>query len=976
MEQVVKETIVAIKESDKDTKQILEEAKWIRVRGAREHNLKNINVDIPRNQFVVITGLSGSGKSSLAIDTLFAEGQRRFLESLSSYARQFVGKLEKPLVDHITGLSPAICIDQKTTSANPRSTVGTVTEIYDYLRVLFASIGVPFCPRGHGEVLPTSVQEIINAVLSLPEKTKISIIAPVVRQRKGHYKALFEDMVAKGYTEAIVDGERLDLTEKELDLDKKKKHSIEIVIDKLRVVEKNKERIADGIEQALQLANGIVSVKVLREDKTEEQMLFSETGSCPKCGFAAPELEPRLFSFNSPQGACPSCTGLGVVLRADPDLIIPDKTKTIREGAILPLSKSPDSWSLRIIASLGEQYGFTLDTPINQISSEGLDALLFGSKKAVNVEISSKSVDSEFSWSYKKPTEGIVNAIQRRHRQTKSESMRTYYESFMSEYICEECNGTRLNPTALSVKIAGYSIAQINEMSVREAYEFLSNLDQRLSKKERLISEQILKELRERLGFLISVGLDYLTLNRKASTLSGGEAQRIRLATQIGSKLVGVLYVLDEPSIGLHPRDTARLIATFKQLRSLGNSVLVVEHDELTIRSADYVLDMGPGAGLNGGWVVAQGTVEEILHHRESLTAKYLRGELKIRVPEKRRQAKGWLVLTGVRHNNLKDVTVKFPLGTFTCITGVSGSGKSSLVQEVLWRILARKFYNSRERPGEYKTIEGLNLIDKVILIDQSPIGRTPRSNPATYTKVFDHIRDFFAKLPESRKRGYKPGRFSFNVKGGRCEACRGNGDVKVELHFLPDVYVPCDVCGGTRFNEETLEVKYKEKNISEVLDLTIDEAFEFFEGLPRIQRILKTLIDVGCGYLKLGQSSVTLSGGEAQRIKLSRELAKRTTGKTVILLDEPTTGLHFHDVRRLLSVIHRLVDKGNTVMVIEHNLDVIKNADYIIDLGPEGGDLGGEIVATGTPEEVSRHSKSYTGKFLREVLDNDPQTE
>ncbi len=948
-----------------------ENAKYIRVRGAREHNLKNIDIDLPRDKFIVITGVSGSGKSSLAIDTIFAEGQRRFLESLSSYARQFVGKLEKPQVEKISGLSPSICIDQKTTSSNPRSTVGTVTEIYDYLRVLYSIIGKPHCPKCRIEILPLSSQEIIEKVSIDFENEKILILSPVVRERKGHYKTLFTDLIKQGFIYAYIDGKYVDLTEREIELDPKRKHSIEVVIDQLKVTENNKERISEAIEMALRLSDGYVIIeKHSLETEVKDRFLFSENGSCPKCGTPAPELEPRLFSFNAPQGACPTCMGLGTVMEVDPDLLIPNKNKSIKEGAIIAISRSTDSWSYKIIEALAKEYGFRTDVPIKDLPSKALEVLLYGSDRPIKINISSDKENGGFSFNGIRKTEGIINMIKRRYRQTKSNAMREYYESFMSDAPCPTCNGRRLNESALSVYIAGKNISHINEMSIANALSFISSLPSQLTKKEKFIAEQVIRELKTRLSFLVDVGLGYLTLNRKASTLSGGEAQRIRLATQVGSKLVGVLYVLDEPSIGLHARDTDRLIRTFYELRDLGNTVIVVEHDEQTIRAADYIVDMGPGAGLHGGEVVAQGSIKEIIHHPESLTGKYLRGELKIPVPKKRRSPKKWLELKGINHNNLRDLNIKIPLGVFVAVTGVSGSGKSSLVEEILWKALARYFYKSREKPGKFKEIIGLENIDRVVLIDQSPIGRTPRSTPATYTKVFDHIRNLFASLPESKKKGYKPGRFSFNVKQGRCEACEGNGYVKVELHFLPDVYVECDVCHGKRYNEETLKIRYKGKNISEVLDMTVDEALIFFDSIPSIKRILQTLSDVGCGYLKLGQSSLTLSGGEAQRIKLSRELAKRQTGNTLILMDEPTTGLHFHDVKRLLDVIHRIVDNGNTVLVIEHNMDIIKNADYIIDLGPEGGEEGGKIVAQGTPEKVIKNKDSYTGKYLQNVLE------
>ncbi len=940
-------------------------SKEIYIKGARVHNLKNISLHIPRGKLVVITGVSGSGKSSLAFDTLYAEGQRRYVESLSSYARQFIGVLQKPDVDYIEGLSPAIAIDQKSGSKNPRSTVGTMTEIYDYMRLLFARIGIPHCPFDGTEIKRQTPDEIVEKIFDIAIDKKIEILAPLVRGRKGEYKALFEKLRKKGYVRVKVDGITYTLDE-QIELNRNKKHEIDLVVDRVRVSSDERSRIADSVELALKEGDGII--KIFVHEGEGEEYLFSEKLACPKCGFSMEEIEPRLFSFNSPYGACPECGGLGFKIEPDPDLIIPDWNKSLAEHAIkIPGFRGMDTFSYNVILDAAREYGIDIFKPLKDFTEKELDIILYGTDRRVPVHFVNKEGRK---YNFRIKFEGVIPLLMRRYSETDSDSMREEYEKFMRKVECPVCHGKRLKKEALSVTIDGKNIAEITALSVEKEYEFFKNLRSKLTKKEITISRQILKEIINRLKFLLDVGLGYLTLDRESATLAGGEAQRIRLATQVGSKLVGVLYVLDEPSIGLHPRDNEKLLKTLTELRDLGNTVIVVEHDEETIRSADYIIDMGPGAGEDGGYVVATGSIDEIMQEERSLTGKYLKGELQIPIPEKRRKGNGeYLVLRGAREHNLKNITVKFPLHTFICVTGVSGSGKSSLIQDVLWKALKKEISHSKEKPGDYDSIEGVEYIDKVVIVDQSPIGRTPRSNPATYTGVFTPIRELFASLPESRARGYKPGRFSFNVKGGRCEACQGNGYIKVEMQFLPDVYVPCEVCKGKRYNRETLEITYKGKTISDVLDMTVTEALKFFENIPQIKRRLKLLEEVGLGYIKLGQSALTLSGGEAQRVKLASELQKRGTGKTIYFLDEPTTGLHFADVHRLINVLNRLVDKGNTVIVIEHNLDVIKSADYIIDLGPEGGEKGGYIVAAGTPEEVAKNPHSYTGSYLSSVL-------
>ncbi|MDN5331177.1 MAG: excinuclease subunit [Tepidanaerobacteraceae bacterium] len=930
------------------------------VKGAREHNLKNIDVEIPRDKLVVITGISGSGKSTLAFDTIYAEGQRRYVESLSAYARQFLGQMDKPDVDYIEGLSPAISIDQKTTSKNPRSTVGTVTEIYDYLRLLYARIGRPHCPRCGREITQQTVDQMVDAVMELPEGTKIQVLSPVVRGRKGEHQKLIEGIKKDGFMRVRVDGEIREVTE-EIKLDKNKKHNIDIIVDRIIVRPGVESRLSDSIETALARSGGLVVIDVIGE----KEILFSQNFACPDCGISLEELSPRMFSFNSPYGACPACSGLGVNMEIDPDLVIPDRSKSVAEGAVVPWSSSPDGYYFQMLQAVLEHYGYDVETPLEKMDERMIDILLYGSDEIIDFYYESRYGSTRH---YRGYFEGVINNLKRRYEETDSEWSREEIEQFMSTRPCPACKGARLKPESLAVKVGGLSIAEVTALSIRDAMKFFSELE--LTEKERIIAQQILKEIKNRLQFLIDVGLDYLTLDRPAGTLSGGESQRIRLATQIGSRLVGVLYILDEPSIGLHQRDNERLIRTLKELRDLGNTVLVVEHDEDTMRAADYIIDIGPGAGEHGGRVVAAGPVEVIEKCEESLTGKFLSGKLKIPVPTKRRKPDGrWIVLRGCREHNLKDIDVKFPVGLFTCVTGVSGSGKSTLVNEILYKALKEKLSGVKTRPGDFDGIEGVEYVEKVINIDQSPIGRTPRSNPATYTGVFNDIREVFSLTPEARMRGYKPGRFSFNVKGGRCEACKGDGIIKIEMHFLADVYVPCEVCKGKRYNRETLEVKYKGKSIADVLDMTVDEALEFFQNIPKIRRKLETLRDVGLGYIKLGQSSTTLSGGEAQRVKLAAELSRKNNGGTVYILDEPTTGLHPADIKKLLDVLHRLVDGGSTVIVIEHNLDVIKTADYVIDLGPEGGDAGGEIVAQGTPEDVAANEKSYTGHFLKKVL-------
>lgn len=925
------------------------------IKGASQHNLKNIDVEIPRNNLVVITGVSGSGKSSLAFDTIYAEGQRRYVESLSAYARQFLEQMDKPDVEFIEGLSPAISIEQKGVSKNPRSTVGTVTEIYDYLRLLFARVGVPHCPQCGREIRKQTVQEITDQVLEF-EGEEISVLAPIVRSRKGIYKKELETLLTQGFTKVRIDGKIRNLDEEDIDLEKYKKHDIEAVIDTTTVTAASKERLSDSIEMALDLSEGLVIIS------GERDRIYSEHFSCPDCGVSFEELEPRMFSFNSPFGACLECHGLGERRRLDPDLIL-DKKRSLLQGAIRPWkTKNHEGYYMSKLIQVANHYNIPLDKPLKTVPQDKVDIILYGTRDQIHFVFEG----SRSRWEYTGGFEGILSNLKRRYSQTRSDYIRSEIETFMSSIPCPVCNGKRLKPESLAVTIQEKSITDVTEMSVKEAQEFFEKLN--LSEKEQLIAKQILKEIRERLGFMVSVGLEYLTLDRKASTLSGGEAQRIRLATQIGSSLMGVLYILDEPSIGLHQRDNARLLHTLEQLRDLGNTVIVIEHDEATIRSADHIIDMGPGAGIHGGYVVAQGGILDICENPHSLTGKYLNRELIIPVPEKRKKPAEYIVVKGVRHNNLKNIDVKIPLGVFVCITGVSGSGKSSLVDDTLYKALAQHFYSSTGKPGDHDTIEGLERIDKVIIIDQSPIGRTPRSNPATYTNAFTPIRELFSRLPESKKRGYKQGRFSFNVKGGRCEACRGYGLVKIEMHFLPDVYVPCEVCKGKRFNRDTLNIRYKGKNIAEVLNMSVEEALNFFENIPAVKRKLQTLYDVGMGYIKVGQPATTLSGGEAQRVKLSKELSKRGTGSTLYILDEPTTGLHFDDINKLLTVLKRLVDKGNTVVVIEHNLDVIKTADHIIDLGPEGGEEGGYVVAEGSPEFIAQ-TDTHTGMFLRKVL-------
>ncbi|MCL6597225.1 MAG: excinuclease ABC subunit UvrA [Alicyclobacillus macrosporangiidus] len=933
------------------------------IKGARAHNLKNIDVTIPRNQFVVLTGLSGSGKSSLAFDTIYAEGQRRYVESLSAYARQFLGQMDKPDVDSIEGLSPAISIDQKTTSRNPRSTVGTVTEIYDYLRLLFARVGHPYCPKCGIPITSQTVEQMVDRVLEYPEGTRLQVLAPVVRGRKGEHQKLFEDIRKMGYVRVRVDGEVREVAEP-IPLEKNKKHNIEVVVDRIIVRPDVSSRLADSLETALGLAGGLVLIEVIGR----EELLFSQNNACPNCGFSVGELAPRMFSFNSPFGACESCSGLGVHMEVDPDLVIPDRSVTLEEGAIAPWLGTTSTYYPQLLAAACKSFGIPMDVPVAEIPEEQLHRLLYGDGARIRF-----TFENEFGQvkTTEIPYEGVIPNLERRYRETASDSIREFIEGFMTSHPCPACKGRRLRPESLAVRVGGKNIAEVTELSVTEALAFFGNL--KLSEKEFAIARLILREIEARLGFLRDVGLEYLTLARSAGTLSGGEAQRIRLATQLGSSLTGVLYILDEPSIGLHQRDNERLIRTLEHMRDLGNTLIVVEHDEDTMLAADYIIDMGPGAGMHGGTVVSAGTPEEIMADERSLTGQYLSGRRFIPVPEKRRQPDGrFLRVVGATENNLKGITVDIPIGLFTCVTGVSGSGKSTLVNEVVYKTLARDLNRARVRPGACEAILGLEHLDKVVDIDQSPIGRTPRSNPATYTGVFDDIRDLFASTNEAKMRGYRKGRFSFNVRGGRCEACRGDGIIKIEMHFLPDVYVPCEVCKGKRYNRETLEVKYKGKSIADVLDMTVDDALEFFENIPRIARKLQTLADVGLGYMKLGQPATTLSGGEAQRVKLASELHRRSNGRTLYILDEPTTGLHVADIEKLLLVLHRLVDNGDTVLVIEHNLDVIKTADHLIDLGPEGGAGGGQVVATGTPEEVARVKKSHTGRFLGPILERD----
>lgn len=938
--------------------------KYIHIKGANEHNLKNIDIDIPRDEFTVVTGLSGSGKSSLAFDTIYAEGQRRYMESLSSYARQFLGQMEKPQVESIEGLPPAISIDQKSTNKNPRSTVGTVTEIYDYMRLLYARAGIPHCPKCGREIKKQTVDEMVDRILMLEERTKFQILAPVVRGKKGRHEKVFESAKKSGYLRVRVDGNMYELTE-EIKLEKNIKHSIEIIIDRLSIREGIEKRLTDSVENALKLGNGLMIVDVIGG----EEMTFSQNFACPDCGISIDEVQPRSFSFNNPFGACPDCYGLGYKMEFDEDLIIPDKSLSINQGAIVVLgwqsANDGKSFSNAILQALALKYNFSLDTPFEDYPKEIHDILIYGTNgEKVAVRYKGQRGIGVYDIAF----EGLIKNVERRYRETSAESTKAEYETFMRFTPCATCHGQRLKKESLAVTIGDKNIYEMTEMSVRDLRQYLDELQ--LTETQLKIGKEILKEIKGRLQFLVDVGLDYLSLSRATGTLSGGEAQRIRLATQIGSGLVGVAYIMDEPSIGLHQNDNDKLLATLKHLRDLGNTLIVVEHDEDTMRAADYVVDIGPGAGEHGGQVIATGTAEDIMKNPNSITGKYLSGEIKIPVPKTRRKPKGFLKVVGAKENNLKNIDVKVPIGVLTCVTGVSGSGKSSLVNEILYKSLARKLNRARTIPGKCKKIEGMEQLDKVINIDQSPIGRTPRSNPATYTGMFDMIRDLFAATTDAKERGYKKGRFSFNVKGGRCEACSGDGILKVEMHFLPDVYVPCEVCGGKRYNRETLEVRYKGKTIYDVLEMTVEEALDFFKNVPRILNKVQTLYDVGLGYLKLGQPSTTLSGGEAQRIKLATELSKRSTGKTIYILDEPTTGLHFADVHKLIEILRRLSDGGNTVVVIEHNLDVIKTADYIIDMGPEGGDGGGTVVAQGTPEEIAKVPESYTGQYVKKYLE------
>ncbi|EIW6615251.1 excinuclease ABC subunit UvrA [Clostridium perfringens] len=933
------------------------------VKGAKVHNLKNVSLEIPRDKLIVFTGLSGSGKSSLAFDTIYAEGQRRYVESLSSYARQFLGQMDKPDVESIEGLSPAISIDQKTTSRNPRSTVGTVTEIYDYLRLLYARVGVPHCPKCGKEITQQSVDQIVDQIMELPERSKIMILAPIIRGRKGTHEKVLENIKKQGFVRARIDGEIYDLTEDEIKLEKNIKHNIEAVVDRIIVKDGIEGRLTDSIETSLKMAEGLVLVNIIGE----EDRIYSEHFACADCGISIDELAPRMFSFNSPFGKCERCDGLGTLMEIDEDLVVPNKDLSIRGGAISTWGDSrmkEESWTYCVLKALMEKYNFDLDTPYKDLPKKVQEVLMYGEPEKLKVTYTKENVTAVYNHSF----EGEINNLRRRYMETNSDTMKAEIEKYMSDNPCPKCKGARLKPEALAVTVGGKNIFEFTSMAIREELDFINSIN--FSEKDKIISSQIIKEIQSRLSFLINVGLDYLDLARKAGTLSGGEAQRIRLATQIGSQLMGVLYILDEPSIGLHQRDNDRLISTLKQLRDVGNTLIVVEHDEDTMREADYIVDIGPGAGEHGGEIVASGTLDEIMSNENSLTGKYLTGAKKVELPEERRKGNGnFITVKGAKENNLKNVTAKFPLGTLTMVTGVSGSGKSTLVNEILYKGLNKIVNKAKDLPGKFKEITGYENIDKIIDIDQSPIGRTPRSNPATYTGTFDIIRELFSQTQEAKMRGYKPGRFSFNVKGGRCEACSGDGIIKIEMQFLSDVYVPCEVCKGKRYNRETLEVKYKGKNIADVLNMTVEEALEFFENIPRIKNKLQTLMDVGLGYIRLGQPSTQLSGGEAQRIKLAYELSKRSTGKTLYILDEPTTGLHIHDVNRLVKILQRLVDGGNTVIVIEHNLDMIKCADYIVDLGPEGGDKGGTIIATGTPEKIAEAEESYTGKYLKKYL-------
>ena len=945
------------------------------IKGAKEHNLKNINLEIPRDKLVVITGLSGSGKSSLAFDTLYAEGQRRYVESLSAYARQFLGLMEKPDVELIEGLSPAISIDQKTTSKNPRSTVGTVTEIYDYIRLLYARIGIPYCPNCGKKIEKQTIDQIVDSIMNIEEGTKIQVLAPIIRGRKGEFIKLLQGYQKEGFVRARIDGETVELTD-DLQIDRKKKHNVEIIVDRLVIKEEIRSRLTESIEIALKHANNTVMINI--PNKTvgadgsarhkNENILYSTNYACPDCDISFEELSPRMFSFNNPFGACPSCAGIGYLMKMDEDLIIPDKNKTLYDGVKAfgaSTMKKTETMAKMYFESIAKHYGVDISVPIKKLPRDFLDKILYGTG---DEEIDFEYVSPSGIRKFKTPFEGVIPTLERRYSETKSQGMRDFYEYYMSESDCPECKGARLKKESLAVRIGSKNIKELTDMPVNEIKKYINSL--KFTPKEEMVSNQIIKELNKRLQFLMDVGLEYLTLSRSAGTLSGGEAQRIRLATQIGSALTGVLYILDEPSIGLHQRDNNKLIATLKKLRDLGNTVLVVEHDEDTMLAADQIIDIGPGPGVHGGRIMAQGTAEEVMQVEDSITGQYLSKRKQIKVPEKRKKPKRECIeVVGAKEHNLKNINVKFPLGVFTCVTGVSGSGKSTLVNDVLYKTIARELNGAKEKPGKCKEIKGLENIDKIINIDQSPIGRTPRSNPATYTGVFDYIRDLFAETNEAKLRGYEKGRFSFNVKGGRCEACQGDGIIKIGMHFLPDVYVPCEVCHGKRYNSETLQVKYKGKTISDVLDMTVEESLEFFKNLPRIKQKIQTLYDVGLGYIKLGQPSTTLSGGEAQRVKLATELSKKPTGKTLYILDEPTTGLHIADVHKLVDILQRLVDTGNTIIVIEHNLDLIKTADYIIDLGPEGGDAGGTIVQVGTPEQIIRNEKSYTGQFLRKFL-------